>query len=255
MAGSKVSLILTDGEFLPGFDSYLQNHMLKQVIDSGVEVHQNLDIKGYEKGHLLAGKTKIPCEKLINVSWRKAVIPDADVTIETDDRGFIRTDMDFSTSVPGIYAIGDVNGRSYLAHVASSQGVWLVNHLMGISTKYNFEHFPLNMYSTPEVAQIGKTEEQVKESGIPYQISEFPLSINGKALAEGDAEGFVRLIAETRYGQVLGVQIVARNATDMIAEASAFMQIEGTVYDVAQTIHAHPSVSEVFLEASRKVIG
>jgi len=105
------------------------------------------------------------------------------------------------------------------------------------------------MYTVPEIAQIGMTEQEIKDGSIDYKVSEFPLSANGKAMIEGNTEGYIRMLSDKKYGQVLGVQIVAANATDMIAEASAFMSIEGTVYDVAQTIHAHPTVSEIFMEA------
>ena len=105
------------------------------------------------------------------------------------------------------------------------------------------------MYSDPEIAQIGSTEKQLYESGVKFKISEFPLSANGKALAEGYSEGFIRMLSEEKYGKVLGVQIVAPNATDMIAEAAAFMSVESTVYDVAKTIHAHPTISEIYMEA------
>ena len=99
------------------------------------------------------------------------------------------------------------------------------------------------------MAQIGSTVDELEDTGIEYKISEFPLSSNGKALTEGHAEGSIRLLSDLKYGQVLGVQIIAENATDMIAEASAFMQMEGTIYDEAQTVHAHPTVSEIFMEA------
>jgi dihydrolipoamide dehydrogenase len=99
------------------------------------------------------------------------------------------------------------------------------------------------------MAQIGSTSEELDEKCIEYKISEFPLSSNGKALTEGHTLGSIRLLSDLKYGQVLGVQIIAENATDMIAEASAFMQMEGTIYDVAQTVHAHPTVSEIFMEA------
>ena len=105
------------------------------------------------------------------------------------------------------------------------------------------------MYTTPEIAQIGLTEQQIKNEGYDYKISEFPLSANGKALIENNTEGFIRLLSDKKYGQVLGVQIVAENATDMIAEAGAYLKVEATVYDVANTIHAHPTVSEIFFEA------
>ena len=104
------------------------------------------------------------------------------------------------------------------------------------------------------MAQIGLTEQEIKDMEIEYKISEFPLSANGKALAEENAEGFVRILSEKKFGEVLGVQIVASNATDLISEASAFMSVEATVYDVAQTVHAHPTISEVFMEAGFEAI-
>jgi len=105
------------------------------------------------------------------------------------------------------------------------------------------------MYTVPEIAQTGMTEQEIKEAGVDYKISEFPLSANAKAMIEGNTEGFIRMISDKKYGQVLGIQIVAANATDMIAEAGAFMSVEATVYDVARTIHAHPTVSEIYMEA------
>jgi dihydrolipoamide dehydrogenase len=107
----------------------------------------------------------------------------------------------------------------------------------------------LNIYSEPEIAQIGQTEQQLKEQGIEYKVGIYFLLANGKALSEGNTDGFVRILSEPKYGEVLGVQIVAPNATDMISEASMLMAMEGTVYDIAQTIHAHPTVSEVFMDA------
>jgi dihydrolipoamide dehydrogenase len=251
MAGSKVAIVATKGKFLPGIDNYLEQYVLKILKDQGVKVYFDLEIKGYEKGKLLAGDEKIACDRILNASWRKAVVPPSETEIPLDEEGYIVTNDSFETSIPGIFAIGDVNGRAYLAHVASAQGIWLVNHLKGIRSEFDFKNYPYNLYSTPEIAQIGSTEAQLTEQGILYKISEFPLSANGKAMAEGNTEGRIRILSEDRYGQVMGVQIIAEHATDMIAEAAAFMQIEGTVYDVAQTIHAHPTVSEVFMEAVR----
>jgi len=112
----------------------------------------------------------------------------------------------------------------------------------------------MNIYLEPEVASIGLTEEQIKEKGIEYKRGEFPLSVNGKAMAEGMAEGFVKVLAESKYGEVLGVHIVAPAATDMIAEAAMIMQLEGTLEDVGRVVHAHPTVSETMLEATFKAM-
>ena len=110
------------------------------------------------------------------------------------------------------------------------------------------------MYSQPEAAQIGHTESQLKEMGVDYKISEFPLSANGKAITENAGEGFIRILSDKKYGEVLGVQIVANNATDMINEAAAYMQLESTVYDIAKTVHTHPTISEVFMEAGFEAV-
>ncbi|HQQ68554.1 MAG TPA: dihydrolipoyl dehydrogenase, partial [Candidatus Cloacimonadota bacterium] len=109
---------------------------------------------------------------------------------------------------------------------------------------------PLNIYSDPELAQIGTTEDELKKTGMEYQISQYPLAANGKALAEGESEGFIRVIYEPRYHEVLGVQIAAANATDLISEAGILMELEGTTFDLARTIHAHPTVAEIYLDAA-----
>ncbi len=249
MAGSNVSLVTTEGDFLPGIDEYLLQYVWKSLRSTGVDVIENGVITGYQDGSLIVNNNKVECDIILNASWRKAIIPKAAVDFELTDHAYLKTDMEFETSVPGIHAIGDVNGKSYLAHVGSAQGIWLINHIQGIRNTFIMENYPYNIYTTPEIAQIGKTEQQLTNDSIPFKVSHFPLSANGKALAEGNAEGFIRILSEERYGQVMGVQIIANHATDMISEASAFMSIEGTVYDVAQTIHAHPTISEIFMEA------
>jgi len=249
MIGKKITIIATSDNLIPFADKFLIDFISRKLKSDGIEVIYNADIKGYEKGELILSDRKIKTELLLNCSWRTAIIPASKEKIELTDDGYIMVDDRFETNVKGIYAVGDVNGLSYLAHIASAQGLWVINYIKGISNIINLKNFPINIYTNPEMAQIGFTVEELEESGIDYKISEFPLSSNGKALTEGHAEGSIRLISDLKYGQVQGVQIIAENATDMIAEASAFMQMEGTIYDVAQTIHAHPTVSEIFMEA------
>jgi dihydrolipoamide dehydrogenase len=130
----------------------------------------------------------------------------------------------------------------------------VINHLKGVEPEAE-KKIPINIYAVPEIAQIGLTEPELVEQGIDFKISEFSLSVNGKALADGNAEGFVRILSEKKYGEVLGVQIVASDATDMISEAGALMQMEGTVYELANTVHAHPTVSEALMEAGFDGLG
>jgi dihydrolipoamide dehydrogenase len=249
MIGKKTTILATQENLIPFADTFLMDFISRKLKSDGIEVIYNTDIKGYEKGEIILSDRKIKTDLLLNCSWRTAIIPSSKEKIELTDEGYIKVDERFETNVKGIYAVGDVNGLSYLAHIASAQGLWVINYIKGISNIINLKNFPINIYTNPEMAQIGFTVDELDESGIDYKISEFPLSANGKALTEGHAEGSIRLISDLKYGQVLGVQIIAENATDMIAEASAFMQMEGTIYDVAQTVHAHPTVSEIFMEA------
>jgi len=163
--------------------------------------------------------------------------------------GFIATDRRHQSSVPGIYAAGDVNGKSYLAHVASAQGLEVIDAIHGKDVEDEQRNYPINIYTDPELAQVGKTEDQLKASAVEYKVSQYPLTANGKALAEGEAEGFIRVIYEPKYHEVLGVQIAAANATDLISEAGVLMELEGTTFDLARTIHAHPTVSEIYMDA------
>jgi dihydrolipoamide dehydrogenase len=185
---------------------------------------------------------------VLNASMRGAVLPPMDIDLQLDS-GFIQADDHLKTNYDNIYAVGDVNGKSYLAHAGSAQGLFVINNIKGIKGEMNLHHYPLNIYTNPEMAQIGLTEQELKSENIEYKVSEFPLSANGKALIEGYKDGSIRMLSEKKYGEVLGVQIIAPHATDMIAEAAAFMQIESTIYDVARSIHAHPTVSEIFMEA------
>ena len=143
----------------------------------------------------------------------------------------------------------------FFAHSASAQGLAVVNQIQGIKSNIDFNKHPINIYAYPEIAQLGKTQETLKNENIQFKMSEFPLASNGKALAEGETEGFLRILFVVKYGEVLGVQIIASNATDLISEASAALQIEATVFDVAKTVHAHPTVSEVFMEAGFDAAG
>jgi dihydrolipoamide dehydrogenase len=249
MIGKKATIIATSDNLIPYTDKFLLDFISRKLKSDGIEVIYNADIKGYEKGDLILSDRKLKTDLILNCSWRAAIIPSSKEKIDLTETGYIKVDDRFETNVKGIYAVGDVNGLSYLAHIASAQGLWVINYIKGISNIINLKNFPINIYTNPEMAQIGSTVDELEETGIEYKISEFPLSSNGKALTEGHAEGSIRLLSDLKYGQVLGVQIIAENATDMIAEASAFMQMEGTIYDVAQTVHAHPTVSEIFMEA------
>jgi dihydrolipoamide dehydrogenase len=260
MVGKSVTLAAREPELIPQADPFLSDYAENMLKKSKINVVLNATFKGYENNEFIVevvtGPNKekslkrIPCDKLINASARTAVIPDSAVNLELEN-GFIKVDDYLRTSAPDIYAVGDVNGRSIFAHAASAQGLYAVNKINGINKEslFDVQRFPINIYTYPEMAQVGLSEPQVEQLQCAYKVSEFPLTVNGKALTEGQNEGLVRLLSDKKYGEVLGAQIIAPNATDMIAEASIFMQMEGTVQDVANTIHAHPTTSEIFMEA------
>jgi len=250
MMDREVTIFPTKEDLLPGLDEKLIQFMEKRFKREKIKIEKNFQLA--ETG-LLVGEEKKEFDLIINANPRIATLPPAKVEFKLND-GFLETDETMETSVAGIYAIGDVNGKSNLAHSASAQGLAVVNKIQGIKDEIDLEKHPINIYTYPEMAQVGKTAAKLKELEIEFEISEFPLSANGKALAEGETDGFVRILFEKKYGEVLGVQIVAANATDLISEASAALQIEATVYDVAKTVHAHPTVSEVFLEAGHIAI-
>ena len=249
LIGKKVTLIANSDYFMEGLDDYLITTIIDKLKSDNIDLILNVYPDKYENGEIHVGGFKIKCDLLVNVNSRKAIIPESEVPLELTERGFIKTSNTFETSIKGVYAIGDVSGKSFVAHVASAQGIYIINTIKGIKSNFDSTTYPINMYTVPEIAQIGMTEQYVKSVGIDYKISEFPLSVNGKAMIEGNTEGFLRMLSDKKYGQILGIQIVAANATDMIAEAGAFMNVEASVYDVAKTIHAHPTVSEIYSEA------
>ena len=259
LVGKKVSLVSQEEVLIPQVDPYLRDFGLKMMKKSKIDVVMSAEIKGYEGGDLILelesekeGKSvkNIRCDKVINASARRAVVPESAIKFDMEN-GFLKVNEQLQTSAANIFAVGDVNGLSIFAHAASAQGLHVVNRINGIAQDSIFavEKFPVNIYTHPEMAQVGLNESQVQQLNSQYKVSEFPLTANGKALTEGESEGAIRMFSDKKYGEVLGVQIISPHATDMIAEAALLMQMEGTVYDVAQTVHAHPTVSEIFMEA------
>lgn len=235
LLGKKV-LLITDQEnkLIPLADQYLNDFILKKIKGQGIKIQKEMPPKSFS---------------IVNASLRKAILPAITPDIDLTKDGFIHTNLNMQSSIPNIYAVGDVNGRSYLAHVGSAQGMFAVNHIKGIKKRMDMHNYPLNIYTVPEMAQIGFSEEELQEENVLYKVTEMPFSINGKAMTQGNTEGVIRILSEKKYGEVMGVQIIGENATDMIAEAAAFIEMEATIYDVARTIHAHPTISEVFMEA------
>ncbi|MGD9866655.1 MAG: dihydrolipoyl dehydrogenase [Hyphomicrobiales bacterium] len=175
--------------------------------------------------------------------------------VKTDDRGRVVTDEHFKTSVDGIYAIGDVIAGPMLAHKAEDEGVAVAEILAGQAGHVNYGVIPSVIYTYPEVASVGKTEEELKEAGVVYAAGKFPFTANGRAKVNRTTDGFVKILADKTTDRVLGVHIIGADAGNMIAEAAVLMEFGGSAEDLARTCHAHPTLPEAVKEAAMAVAG
>ncbi|MDD4814499.1 MAG: FAD-dependent oxidoreductase, partial [Candidatus Cloacimonetes bacterium] len=202
MIGKEPIILADELPLMPSLDSYLESFIQKKLKKDKIPLIPIAEATIKDKSIVFKDK-EYPFDMAINVSFRDAVLPETvpDITLE---KGFIKTDRFHQSSIPGIYAAGDVNGKSYLAHVASAQALEVIDTIMKVDLPQEERAFPLNIYSEPEMAQIGMTEEQIKAAGIDYKVNQYSLNANGKALAEGTSEGFIRILYETKYHEVLG---------------------------------------------------
>jgi dihydrolipoamide dehydrogenase len=252
--GTEVTLIQRSDSILKNLDKDVKRVMTRHLKKLGVKVITNTSIDSIE------GKTvhytrknkqeQITSDRILVSLGRRANLKGLEVLNLKTDRGFVITDEHMETSTKGVYAIGDLNGKYMLAHVASAEGILAVEAIMDDKKTIDYKKIPSCIYSFPEVGVVGYTEDEAIDAGFKVKTSLFPLSANGKALAEGESDGFVKLVYDDTYGEVLGVHIVASHATDMIAEAVASMELEATVHDLAKTVHPHPTLSEIVMEAA-----
>ncbi len=173
-----------------------------------------------------------------------------DLGVKKDNRGRIDVDDHYQTNVEGIYAIGDVIKGPMLAHKAEEEGVALAEHLAGQKPHVNYDVIPGIVYTPPEIATVGATEDSLIEQGIQYKVGKFPFMANGRARVSHGTEGFVKLLADAATDRVLGVHIIGSNASEMIGEAAVLMEFGGSAEDLARTCHAHPTLSEAIKEAA-----
>lgn len=215
-----------------------------KLTETGVTVAYT-DDQGAE--HLLE------CDKLIVSVGRVPNTEQLDletVGLQTDERGFIPVNAQCATAAPGIYAIGDVVRGPMLAHKAEDEGVMVAELLAGQKPHVNYDTMPWVIYTTPEIAWVGKTEQQLRSEGRDYRSGQCPFAANGRALGLGDSQGFIKMLADAKTDEILGVHIIGANASDLIAEAALAMEFRAASEDIARTCHPHPSLSEVMREAA-----
>lgn len=194
----------------------------------------------------------IECDHALIASGRKPNLQNLGVeklSLSLTKNGFIAVNQNYESSVPGVYAIGDVIPGPMLAHKAEEEGVAVIEHFAGLPFHVNYHVIPAVVFTNPEVASVGYTEEQLKMNGIPYKVGKFPFAANSRAKANGSYEGFVKILADSKNDKVLGVHIIGEMAGTMIAEAAAVMEFGGSSEDFARICHAHPTHSEALKEA------
>ncbi len=172
------------------------------------------------------------------------------IGVEMDGHGFVKVDEDFQTNVEGVFAIGDVIGGAMLAHKAEDEGVVAVEIMAGQSGHIDYDAIPGVVYTWPEVANLGKTEEQLKEAGIEYNVGKFPFTANSRARCNADADGFVKILADAKTDAVLGCHIIGPEAGDLIQEVAVAMELSASAEDIARISHGHPGLSEAVKEAA-----
>ncbi len=253
--GSEVTLIHADNRILPQMEKEMATTLERQLKKDGVKLVSKATIEAFSKdGVKIKVKEKTETYQGDQFMLFMGLQPNLEsfenLGIELDERGFVKTNDKMETSIKNIYAIGDVNGKLPLAHAASAEGIVAVENISGIERSLNYNLIPKGVYSFPELASVGLTEEEAKDQGLDITVSKFPLQANGMAIAEDETVGFVKLISDNQYGEIVGAHIVAEKATDMISKLVAIMQIEGTVHDLSHAVHPHPTLSEAIVEAA-----
>ena len=264
--GTKVTVV----EFLPRiaaiFDEDITQALQKLLQKQGLKFHLGTGVESAEKTKTGIKLTAAKGDKSLELEAEKVLVavgrkPNTDglgateAGVELDERGRIRTDAEWQTNVPGIYAIGDVIAGPMLAHKAEQEAVAAVERMAGKAGRVNYDTIPWVIYTAPEVAAVGLTEAEAKEKGHEVSVGAFPFQANGRAVAGAHADGLAKVIVDKETDRVLGVQILSTNASELIAEAVLLMEFDGSAEDLARTIHAHPTMSEGLREAAHAAMG
>ncbi|MEN8236300.1 MAG: dihydrolipoyl dehydrogenase [Pseudomonadota bacterium] len=267
--GAKVTVIEMLETLVPLMDQELAQVLYRHLLKQGVEFKLGAKVESVRrrKDQRLTVRVKTlkngapqphTCDVLMVAAGRKPLTQGLgleEIGVAYEQGGQIQVDSQYATSVPGIYAIGDVIAGPMLAHKGEEEGIALAELLAGQQGHVNYAAIPSVVYTHPEVASVGQTEEQLKEQGIAYKKGRFPFSANPRAKAVGDTEGFVKILSHAGHDQILGVHIIAPDAGSLIAEAVVAMEFGATAEDLARTCHAHPSLNEAVKEAALDACG
>ena len=267
--GSKVTVIeyLEQG-LVPREDPEVSKELAKQFSKSGITVLGNTSVEKVDtsgKNIIVTAKdrktgnvTEINCDLVLSAAGVTSNLEDIGLEalgIKTD-KGKVVVNEWYQTNVPGIYAIGDITEGPALAHVASAEGIICVEKIAGHHPQpLDYENIPSCTYCQPEIASVGMTEQQAKEAGHELKIGKFPFTASGKAKAAGHSEGFIKLIFDAKYGEILGAHMIGAHVTDMIAELVVARKLEATGMEIIRSVHPHPTMSEAIMEAAAAAYG
>ncbi|MCD0164612.1 dihydrolipoyl dehydrogenase [Deinococcus sp. 12RED42] len=259
--GADVTVLEAMPGFLMAADDAIAKEGLKLFKKQGLDFHFGVNISKVEQDETGVSVTYTEQDKEVTARFDKLIVSigrvphtqglgaDA-VGLALDERGFVKVDQHYRTNLQNVYAIGDVIGGAMLAHKAEEEGVALAEMLAGQAGHVNYDVIPWVIYTSPEIAWAGLTEKQAKDRGLSIKTGQFPFSANGRALGHGDTRGFVKIIADAQTDKLLGVHMIGGGVSELIGEVVAIMEFGGSSEDLARTVHAHPTLSEVVKEAA-----
>ena len=263
--GSEVHVVEFLDHITPGMDKEISDEFMKILKKQGIKFHMQHKVEKITKKNSSAivltldkdgNRKNFDCDVVLVSVGRKPNTEGLNlekIGLNLDDKNRIQTDKNFKTNLENIYAIGDVITGPMLAHKAEDEGIAVAENIAGQSGHVNYDTIPGVIYTTPEVASIGKTEEQLKESNIKYKIGKFSFMANSRAKAIDDTEGFVKILADEKTDKVLGAHLIGPHAGELIAEIGVAMEFGASSEDIARTCHAHPTFSEAVKEAALSV--
>ncbi|NPU14229.1 dihydrolipoyl dehydrogenase [Bradyrhizobium sp. 83012] len=264
--GAKVTVVEFLDRILPGMDGEIAKQFQRILEKQGFAFKLGAKVTGVDTSSATLSATIEPAaggaaEKIeadvVLVAIGRVPYTDGlglqEAGVVLDNRGRVQIDHHFATSVPGVYAIGDVVAGPMLAHKAEDEGVAVAEILGGQAGHVNYDVIPGVVYTTPEVASVGKTEDELKQAGTAYTVGKFPFTANGRSKVNQTTDGFVKILADAKTDRVLGAHIIGREAGEMIHEAAVLMEFGGSAEDLARTCHAHPTRSEAVKEAALAV--
>ncbi|MDR0901271.1 MAG: dihydrolipoyl dehydrogenase [Opitutaceae bacterium] len=263
--GTKVALVEMLPQILPVEDEEVSRTLRRALEKQGIAIHTGTTCENFRAGKNSVkvdlvkdgGKTEIEAETILSAI---GVVANIDGVLAGNvkpelERNFLKVGDDYQTTVKGIYGAGDIIGPPWLAHVATFEAVSAVNGMFGHGAPKRVKLFPGCTYCQPQVASTGLTEKAAKEKKLDYKVGKFPFTASGKAVASADSDGFVKVISDAKTGEIYGAHIIGAEATELIAEYGLAVEMEATVDEIHQTIHAHPTLSEALMEAAAATTG